>query len=76
VSHAERLRAAIARVSVETPRGKVSPTGSFGVAVAGKHFSFDAGDLIEAVDVALYQAKQCGRNRVEIAAPAPLAPAS
>ncbi|MEX0979427.1 MAG: diguanylate cyclase [Pirellulales bacterium] len=76
VSHAERLRAAIARVTVETPRGRVSPTGSFGVAVAGKHFSFDAGELIEAVDVALYQAKQNGRNRVEMAAPMPLVPAS
>ena len=66
VSHAERLRAAIARVAVETPHGSVSPTCSFGVVVAGRQSSFDAGELIEAVDVALYKAKQNGRNRVEV----------
>jgi diguanylate cyclase (GGDEF)-like protein len=75
-SHAQRLRAAIARAIVETPRGNVSLTVSFGVAVADKHSFSDACGLIEAADMALYKAKQGGRNRVEVGQLMPLLPAS
>jgi diguanylate cyclase (GGDEF)-like protein len=70
-SHAERLRAAVALVSTETPRGSIMSTVSIGVAVAEQRSSFDSCELIEAADAALYRAKQSGRNRVEVAAPEP-----
>jgi two-component system chemotaxis response regulator CheY len=74
VSHAERLRAAVSRVVVETPRGNVSPTISLGVVVAHQQASPDASDAIEAADMALYRAKQGGRNRVELGTSAELLP--
>jgi two-component system cell cycle response regulator len=67
VGHAERMRAAVARIVVETPKGNVQPTISFGVAVSDDHTGLDAFALIQAADVALYRAKHGGRNRVELA---------
>lgn len=67
VGHAERMRAAVARIAVETPTGIVRPTMSLGVAVFDKHARPDAFALIQAADVALYSAKHGGRNRVELA---------
>ena len=73
VGHAERMRAAIARIAVETPKGKIQPTMSLGVAVADSHAISDAFSLIQAADVALYQAKHGGKNRVEFATTVELA---
>lgn len=42
VGHAERMRAAVARIAVETPKGKIQPTMSLGVAVADSHTVSDA----------------------------------
>jgi diguanylate cyclase (GGDEF)-like protein len=70
MSHAERLRAAIARVVVKTPSQDISPTGSFGVAVADSRNFPDSCDLFQAADKALYRAKNKGRNRVESEDPA------
>jgi diguanylate cyclase (GGDEF)-like protein len=67
VGHAERLRAAIARISVETPTGNIRPTMSLGVAVFDSRTSPNAFALIQAADTALYRAKHGGRNRVEFA---------
>lgn len=69
IGHAERIRAAIARIAVETPTGIVRPTMSLGVAVFDNHSAPDASALIKAADIALYRAKHGGRNRVEFAAP-------
>ena len=67
IGHAERIRAAIARIAVETPTGIVRPTMSLGVAVFDNHAAPDASALIKAADIALYRAKHGGRNRVEVA---------
>ncbi len=56
---AERLRSAIA----EYPWPIRDVTASFGVATSGLDIT-DAFDLIESADVALYQSKASGRNRV------------
>jgi two-component system cell cycle response regulator len=65
VSHAERLRAAVGRVCVETYRGPVRITASMGVALAEGHV--DVASLVRMADGALYQAKHRGRDRVELA---------
>jgi diguanylate cyclase (GGDEF)-like protein len=64
--HAERLRAAVGRLSVDAPQGWICPTISLGVAVSDQHGS-TAFDLVQAADNALYKAKRNGRNRVELA---------
>jgi two-component system, cell cycle response regulator len=65
VSHAERLRAAIERLSVEAPSGPINVTASIGVAVADRGAEVEAFELIRSADEALYRAKRNGRNRVE-----------
>jgi diguanylate cyclase (GGDEF)-like protein len=67
LSHAERVRAAIGQVCVDTPHGSVGVTASLGVAIARPEQTIDACGLIRAADAALYQAKHNGRNRVEFA---------
>lgn len=65
MSHAERVRAAIEQIAVQTPAGPVGLTASFGVTVARPGQHVDACGLIRAADAALYQAKHKGRNCVE-----------
>jgi diguanylate cyclase (GGDEF)-like protein len=65
---AERIRAAIAEISLHG--SDVSVTASVGVAVFPHHAS--SPDRLERLaDAALYLAKRQGRNRVELAEPAP-----
>jgi diguanylate cyclase (GGDEF)-like protein len=65
-SHAERMRAAIQRIETENAEGKnVKVTASIGVSVTADNLEIDTLDLIRAADVALYRAKDRGRNRVE-----------
>lgn len=64
ISHAERIRAAVASVVVETQGGAaIHPTASLGAAVWCGSMC-DASDLIHATDTALYRAKERGRNCV------------
>ena len=70
---AERLRTAVEAGPCELPDGrKVSMTISVGVAGFPAHATA-ADDLVKAGDVALYRAKQSGRNKVVMASgkPAP-----
>jgi diguanylate cyclase (GGDEF)-like protein len=63
VALAERLRAAIESSRVELPGGeRLVVTASFGVAVKGD--LPQAEELIAVADVALYESKRAGKNRV------------
>jgi diguanylate cyclase (GGDEF)-like protein len=59
---AERLRADIAALRVETPNGPLRVTCSFGV--SERHRGESIAALLKRADVALYAAKTGGRNRV------------
>jgi diguanylate cyclase (GGDEF)-like protein len=63
---AERVRVALEKAVIVGPKGKLSVTASFGVAVLTG--PMDAGsDLVARADEALYAAKHAGRNRVVVA---------
>lgn len=61
---AERVRAAVARASVETESGPLATTVSLGVA-GTEGGTYSADEIVSAADRALYRAKHGGRNRVE-----------
>lgn len=63
---ADTLRRSLAAADFSTPTGSISVTISFGVAQWGP--DEDIGELIERVDLAMYEAKQSGRNRVVVSA--------
>jgi len=62
---AERLRANAARLSVAAADARINVTVSIGVAVLGQHGN-DLFELLAAADVALYRAKDAGRDQVRI----------
>ena len=63
----ERMRAAIAALSIDTGEVKISITMSFGVASDIPQRGHSSDVLVGQADAALYQAKDNGRNRVELA---------
>lgn len=65
---AERIRARIARLSIEVPGGTISITTSIGIATLEQGESVTS--LLSRTDAALYAAKAGGRNRCEHAGPA------
>jgi diguanylate cyclase (GGDEF)-like protein len=62
---AERLRGSAARLSVAAADARIRVTVSIGVAVLGQHGS-DLFELLAAADVALYRAKDAGRDQVRV----------
>jgi diguanylate cyclase (GGDEF)-like protein len=60
---AERIRAAIEQLQIDTDQGQVGVRASIGVAAFPEH-GHDQGTLLAAADRALYAAKAAGRNRV------------
>jgi two-component system cell cycle response regulator len=59
---AERLRAAISELVIETPTGPLSFTVSIGVAERNKEDDFQ--EILKRADNAMYRAKSQGRNQV------------
>jgi diguanylate cyclase (GGDEF)-like protein/PAS domain S-box-containing protein len=61
---AERVREQVAAASVNTPKGVLRVTGSFGIALCDAN---DVGwkNIYARADAALYEAKAAGKNRVE-----------
>lgn len=65
---AERIRLFMSNNGMNTPEGMIPITISLGVAVScTERNRWDPGSLVKAADAALYQAKENGRNRVEVA---------
>lgn len=63
---AERIRRAIASLSIPWEEGSIQITASIGVAWMGSDRAFDTPTaLVAAADGALYKAKRAGRNRIE-----------
>ena len=61
---AERLRLAVANLTVETREGVRLPPVKISIGVAEMHDDMDAVFLLNAADAALYRAKAQGRDRV------------
>ncbi len=59
---AERLREGVAQILVEVPEENLHFTVSIGVAELKP--GMDGDDLVKAADIALYRAKQTGKNRI------------
>ena len=67
---AERLREAIVQMPVETPTDSLRIAMSIGAAAAGDWPDETANRILQMADLALYRAKEGGRNRTVMAGPA------
>jgi two-component system cell cycle response regulator len=61
---AERVRATVERLRVETPKGALSVTISVGCASIGSNHELTPEELVGQADSRMYLAKRQGRNRV------------
>ncbi|MBV1888915.1 MAG: diguanylate cyclase, partial [Proteobacteria bacterium] len=61
---AERVRSAIDQCVVKTESGEITYSASFGIAQAQPGMQLE--QLIGQADKALYQAKERGKNRIEV----------
>jgi diguanylate cyclase (GGDEF)-like protein len=64
--HYDRLKECLAGQPIETSKGPLSITASFGVGITPTGQDIDPEALIGIADKALYRAKNKGRNRVEL----------
>lgn len=67
---AERIRKSIEATPVHTPEGQIPVTASFGMVTTDPSRVQNPQELLRSADVALYRAKELGRNRVECASDA------
>jgi diguanylate cyclase (GGDEF)-like protein len=70
---AERIRKSISAPPIETDDGPVTVTVSCGIAVSEAADPLDPKQLLQSADLALYHAKELGRNRTEFATETQLA---
>jgi diguanylate cyclase (GGDEF)-like protein len=64
---AERIRASVAASTIVTEQGNIAASVSIGVVVTAVTNAHSCNDLIRTADIALYRAKEKGRNRVDLA---------
>ncbi|HPR63068.1 MAG TPA: diguanylate cyclase [Thermoanaerobaculia bacterium] len=70
IKMAERIRSLIQSVRIEAGERQLSVTASFGVAgYSGEETPDNPEHLLKQADIALYRAKENGRNRVEVFRP-------
>jgi two-component system cell cycle response regulator len=69
-ARAEEIRKAVAKCPVETTRGPISATMSFGVLSSKDWGARPIEELLHAADAALYASKAAGRNCCKVAKPA------
>jgi two-component system, cell cycle response regulator len=69
---AERIRSVLESKPVVTQAGEVRITASLGAAISTGAQGADPQTLLRLADMALYRAKEQGRNRTELAAPSEL----
>jgi two-component system cell cycle response regulator len=69
---AERIRSVLESKPVVTQAGEVRITASLGAAIGTGAHGADPQTLLRLADMALYRAKEQGRNRTELAAPSQL----
>jgi two-component system, cell cycle response regulator len=67
---AEQIRTRVATDPIQTPSGPVSATISMGVTVTAFSPDLTGADILHQADLALYKAKNNGRNRTEAFSPA------
>jgi diguanylate cyclase (GGDEF)-like protein len=65
---AERVRSVVAATPIATDFGPIASSLSIGIAMAHPGMNISSNALIHLADNALYEAKQNGRNRIELAA--------
>jgi diguanylate cyclase (GGDEF)-like protein len=65
---AERLRSSAGALNIAAADARIQVTVSIGVAVLGQHGN-DLFELLAAADLALYRAKDAGRNQVQLYSP-------
>jgi diguanylate cyclase (GGDEF)-like protein len=70
LARAEEIRKAVAKCPVETTRGPISATMSFGVLSSKDWGARPIEELLHAADAALYASKAAGRNCCKVAKPA------
>lgn len=68
---AESIRSSIEQLVIPTVRGTLKVTASIGVAAAACGSTIDVPGFIDRADVALYRAKQAGRNCVQTCTTSP-----
>jgi len=65
---AERLRSSAGSLSIAAADARIQVTVSIGISVLGQHGN-DLFELLAAADLALYRAKDAGRNQVQLYSP-------